>query len=124
LLLARLLLAGDGAARALAGAGVGLRALAVDGQATAVAQALVAADLDLAADVGLDLTAEVTLDLEVVVHVLAELDEVLLGKIADARVRVDPGDGERLLGTGAPDAEDVGESDLDALVAREIDACE
>src|SRR4051794_27587244 len=59
----RLLLGGHGALRALAGAGVGLGALTADRKPLAVAASLVAADLDLAADVGLDLATEVTLDL-------------------------------------------------------------
>src|SRR5690625_5641555 len=62
-LAAGLLLAGDGALGALAGAGVGLGALAVHRQVAAVTQTLVAADLDLAADVGGDLAAQVTLEL-------------------------------------------------------------
>ena len=44
-----------------------------------MAQALVAADLDLAADVRLDLTTQVTLNLVVAVDVGAELDQLLLG---------------------------------------------
>src|SRR4051794_6763870 len=52
-----LLLAGDGALRALAGARVGLGPLATHRQAATVAQTLVAADLDLAANVGLHLAA-------------------------------------------------------------------
>jgi hypothetical protein len=94
----------------------------VDGQATAVTQTLVAADLDLATDVGLDLAAEVTLGLEVGVHVLADLDEVLFGQVANAGVRVHAGVLQGLLGTGATNAEDVGEGDLHALVTREINA--
>ena len=46
-----LLLVGHGALGVLAGARVGLGALAVHRQVTTVAQTLVAADLDLAADV-------------------------------------------------------------------------
>ncbi len=85
-----------------------------------MADALVAADLDLAADVGLDLTAEVTLGAEVGVHVLADLDEVFLGQVANAGVRVHAGGGEDLLGPGAPDTEDVGEGNLHALFARDV----
>src|SRR4051812_20422144 len=70
LLLAGLLLAGDGLARALAGTRVGAGALAVDRQATAVPQPLVAADLDLPADVAGDLAAQVALDAEVLVDVV------------------------------------------------------
>src|SRR5919112_4105910 len=80
----RLLLAGDGALGALAGARVGLGALAADRQAHAVAATLVAADLDLAPDVGLDLTAEVTLDLEVgAVDGVAELDQLVVTQLVD-----------------------------------------
>src|ERR1043165_3430840 len=61
-LLADLLLAGDRLARALAGARVGVRALAADREPTAVADAFVAPDLDLATYVGLHLAAQVTLD--------------------------------------------------------------
>ena len=54
-----LLLAGHGALGALAGARVGLGALAMHRQVTAVAQTLVAANLNLAADVRLDLAAQI-----------------------------------------------------------------
>src|SRR5690606_25760741 len=119
-----LLLAGDGALRTLAGASVGLGALTADREAHAVAAALVAADLDLATDVGLDLTTEVTLDLEVGVDLVAELDQLLVTQLVDPEVRVDPGRCEQLLGAGTADAVDVGECDLDALVAREVYTCE
>ena len=55
--LAGLLLTGDRALRTLAGTRVGMGPLTVNGQTAAVADALVAADLDLAADVGGDLAA-------------------------------------------------------------------
>jgi hypothetical protein len=76
LLAAGLLLAGDGALRALTGASVRLGALTAHREATAVAQTLVGADLDLATDVGLDLAAEVTLDLEGAFDVVTEGDEL------------------------------------------------
>src|SRR3954451_8130506 len=116
----RLLLAGNGALRTLAGASVGLGALTADRQALAVAAALVGADLDLAADVGLDLSTEVALDLEVGFDRVAETDQLGVPQLVDADVRVDPGRREELLGAGTADAVDVGECDLDALVAREI----
>ena len=81
LLLTGLLLAGDGLLRALAGTRVGLGALTAHGQAAAVPDALVAADLDLAADVGGDLAAQVTLDLEVGLDVVAEPDELVVGEV-------------------------------------------
>ena len=89
-----------------------------------MAATLVAADLDLAADVCLDLATEVTLDLEVGFDLIAKLDQLLVTERVHARVRVDPGCGEQLLGAGTADAVDVGECDLDALVAREVDTNE
>ena len=50
--------------------------------------ALVAADLNLAADVGGHLTTEVTFDLEVAFKEVAELDELLVTKVTDASVWV------------------------------------
>ena len=80
-----LLLAGDGALGTLAGARVGLGALTADREALTVAATLVAADLDLATDVGLDLTTEVTLDLEVGFDLVAELDQLLVTQLVDAQ---------------------------------------
>ena len=90
-----LLLAGDGALGALAGARVGLGALTTDGQALTVPASLVAADLDLAADVRLDLTSEVTLDLEVGFDLVAKLDQLLVTERVDPGVRVDAGGGQQ-----------------------------
>src|SRR6478672_12691733 len=120
----RLLLAGNRALRTLAGARVGLGALTADREAHAVTAALVAADLDLAADVRLDLTPEVTLDLEVGFDLVAKLDQLLVTERVDPSVRVDAGGGQELLGAGTADAVDVGECDLDALVAREVNTNE
>src|SRR3954463_4623721 len=116
----RLLLAGHGALGSLAGAGVGLGALTADREALTVTATLVAADLDLAPDVGLDLAAQVALDPEVGLDLVAELDQLLVPQLVDAGVRVDPRGGQHLLGAGTADAEDVGECDLDALVTREV----
>src|SRR3954470_11873570 len=99
----RLLLAGNGALGTLAGTRVGLGALTADRQALAVTTALVGADLDLAADVGLDLATEVTLDLEVGLDLVAELDQLLVAQRVDPGVRVDPGGGQELLGAGTAD---------------------
>src|SRR4051812_9851363 len=124
LLAAGLLLAGDGALGSLAGTRVRLGALAVHGQATTVTDALVAADLHLAADVGGDLAAEGTLHLPGAFDVGAERDGLVVGQVLDADVAADPGDAERLQGAGTADAVDVREGDLHALVARDGDAGE
>src|SRR3954462_8946024 len=121
-LLPGLLLPGHGLLRALARARVGARALTVDGEAAAMPEALVAADLDLALDVGGDLAAEVTLDLQVVVDVGAQLRNLFLREIAHARVARDAHAVADLLGARAADSEDVGERDLQPLLAGDVDA--
>ena len=90
----------------------------------AVPQALVAADLDLATDVGRDLTAEVTLELVAVLEVVAKRDELGVTEVAHPQVRADARGRERLLRARAPDAVDVGERHLEPLVAGEVDADE
>src|SRR5215831_15862246 len=120
LLLPGLLLAGHGLLPALAGAGVGLRALAVHGQAPPVADALIAPDLHLAPDVGLHLTAQVSFDPVGGLDPVAELDHVIIGEVMDPDVAADAGGLQRLERTGAPDSIDVREGDLKALVAREV----
>src|SRR5690606_34296821 len=99
-----------------------LGALTTDGHAAAVAQALVVADLNLAADVCLNLAAQVALDGEVGFDVVTDGDELLVGCILDAQVRAHASGGQDLLGTGTADAVDVGERDLHALFARDVDA--
>src|SRR3954471_18680308 len=121
LLLAGLLLAGAGLARALAGARVGLGALPVAGKSTAVTQPLVAADLHLAADVAGHLAAQVTLDAEVLVDVVAQLQQVLVAEVLDAQVGADARRRQRLLGGRLADAIDVGECDLHPLPGGEVD---
>src|ERR1035438_5289550 len=83
LLLAGLLLAGHGLLLALAGARVGLRPLTVHGQPPAVPDPLVAANLDLAPDVGLDLTAQVTLDPVGRIDPVPEADQVVFAELVD-----------------------------------------
>src|SRR5215831_5967768 len=121
LLLAGLLLAGHGLLPSLARPGIGLRPLAVHRQPAAVADALVAADLHLAPDVRLYFAAEVTFDPVGGVDPVTELREVVVGQVVHADVAADPGGIQRLLGAGAADPVDVGEGDLKALLAREVD---
>ena len=87
-----------------------------------MADALVAADLDLAADVRGDLAAQVTLNLEIGLDVVAELDQLLVREVLGALVQVNRGSSQCLDGTGTTDAEDVGERDLHPLLAGKIDA--
>src|SRR5262245_11272092 len=117
-----LLLARDRLLRALAGARVGVRALPVDRERPAVADALVAPDLDLPLDVLRDLAAEVTFDLVVRVDVGADLHDLLFGEIADLRAAIDARAVDDLEGPGRADAEDVAQGDVQPLVSGEVDA--
>src|SRR5690606_27269552 len=122
LLLTCLLLAGHGALRALASACVGLGALTAHGKPATVAETLVRADLDLAADVGLHFAAQVTLHLVVAFDVVAKGDELVVGQILHADVAGDPGVREGRERTSASHAVDVRQGDFHALVARDVDA--
>src|SRR5262245_61531491 len=121
LLLAGLLLAGDRALGTLAGTRVGTGPLPAYGQATAVPDAGVAPDLDLAANVGGNLAAQVTLDLVVGFDVVTQQDDLVVGQVLRALVGVDAGRGERLRRARTAHPEDVGERDLHPLLAGEVD---
>src|SRR5690606_34856152 len=121
-LLRRPLLAGDRTARALAGARVGLRRLTAHGQAAAVTQAAVAADVHQPLDVWLDLATEVPVDFELAVDDLAQAADLGLGEVLDPGVGRDLGLAEDDAGARSADAVDVWECRLYALVAREVDA--
>src|SRR5579885_2128689 len=121
LLLGGLLLPGDGPLRPLPRARVRLRALPTNRQPTTVANPPIAPDIGEPLDVRRDLTTEVALDLHRLDHFAQPL--LVLGRqILHADVRADPGLREDLLRGRQADPEDRGDSDLDALVAREIDA--
>src|SRR5580692_865678 len=122
LLLSGLLLAGHRLLLALAGARVGLRPLPVHREPAAMADSLVAADLDLTPDVGLDLAAQVTFDLVGGVDPVAEPDQLLVGQVVHPGIAADPGGLQRLQGPGMADAVDIGERDLEPLVAGEVNA--
>src|SRR3954447_20399561 len=121
LLLRRLLLAGDRhPLRALAGARVGLGILTAHREAAAMAQAAVGADLHQALDVLGALAAQIALDRHVVDGV-AQLGDLVVREVADVGVRRDAQLGEHLVGGRATHPVDVGETDLDALVERDVD---
>src|SRR3546814_15855074 len=107
--LARLLLAGDRALGALAGTRVGLRALTANGKAAAVADALVRADLDLAADIRGHIAAPVTLHLVGALDVVAERAALVFGAVLAAHIRADAGCPEALVVTGTANAIDRGQ---------------
>ena len=89
-----------------------------------MADATVAADVHEALDVLRALTAQIALDGDFTVDGVAQLDDLFFRQIADLGVRVDTDDRENLVGGLAADAVDVRETDLDALLRRDVDACD
>src|SRR5437764_3138687 len=108
LLLSCFLAAPDGLLRALARAGVRLRALAVDRQPAAMPDAAVGADLGQALDRLLALTAKVALHLELAVDEGAELRHLVVSEVLDLRVRREAELGCDLARRRLADAVDVG----------------
>ena len=86
-----------------------------------MAQATVGPDLHQALDVLGALAAQVAFDGEVVVDRVAELGDLVLCEIADVGVRRDLEVVEQPVGGRATDSVDVRETDLDALVERDVD---
>ena len=118
------LLLGDGLPLTLAGTGVGAGALTTNRESAAVTTALVGANLDLAADVSSHLTAKVTFDVVVGLNVVTQCHELIICQLVDAQVTADSGGLQGLGGAGATDSVDVGQGDLEALVARQVDSDE
>src|SRR3954470_20897359 len=118
-----LALLADGLLRPLAGARIRLRALTVNREPAAVAQPAVAADLHQTLDILGTFATQVAFDHQVLVDEPAELRDLVLGQVAHLRVAIDLERAQDRLRGGATDAEDVGEPDLDALLAGEVDAC-
>src|SRR5262249_38700881 len=103
---------------------VGPGALPAGREPTAVAEPPVGADLHESLDVQRHLAAEVTLDPppELLGDDVAQLPDLGVGELAGTRVGGHLRQRQDALGGGRPDAEDVGERDLDALVTRDVDA--
>src|SRR6266699_1073757 len=82
-----LLRACDRLLRALAGACVGVRALSADRESAAVADPLIAVDLDLALDVLRHLAAKITFDLVLRIDEVAKAHDFVVGEVANAGLR-------------------------------------
>src|SRR5688500_18713184 len=121
-LLCHLLLAGDCAAWTLLGAGVGVRALTTDGEAAAVTNAAVAADVHEPLDVHRDFGAQRTFDAEVLLDRLTKPLCVGVVQIANPLLGVDAGGSEDTAGGRATDAGNVREAGLSLFLSRESDA--
>jgi hypothetical protein len=67
-----------------------------------MAQAAVGADLLQALDRLRALTAQVSLDGDLIVDQVAQLDDLLLGEVADLAIRLDPDRRQQLVGSRRP----------------------
>src|ERR1700688_1637240 len=87
-----------------------------------MAQTAITTDVGEPLDVAGALAPQIALDFDGTVDRVAQTLLLFLGEILDPDVRVDAGLLEDLLSGRKPDPEDVGQRDLDTLLAREIDA--
>src|SRR5947208_11215209 len=85
------LLAGDGLARTLAGAGVGAGALAADGERAAMSMAAIAADVAQTGDILLNRAAQSAFNQKALVDEADDLRQLLFGQVLGAPLAVDAG---------------------------------
>src|SRR6266851_6881686 len=123
----RLLAAAHCLRRALAGACVGAGALPVDWKPATMTDAAVRADLTQTLDRLRAFAAEVAFDLKLLVDVLTELRDLLVGEIFDLGVGIEAQRRGDLARRRLADAVDVRQPDLEPLLVRKIysgDACQ
>ena len=86
-----------------------------------MANATVRTDFDESLDVQSGFPTKITFDLKVVVNVVTKLGNILLGKIFYASIGVDAGSFDDIVCSLSADAMDIGESDFNSLVSRQVD---
>ena len=84
-------------------------------------QTAIAADLHQALDVHGNFATQVALYLDVVVNVVAQLADIILGQILDAGVGVDARGLDDVVGDVAANAVDVRQGDLNAFLPGKVD---
>ena len=84
-------------------------------------QAAIAADLHQALDVHGNFAAQVALYLDVVVNVVAQLADIILGQILHAGIGIDARMLDDIVGDVAANAVDVRQGDLDSLLPGKVD---
>src|SRR5438270_11670627 len=116
-----LLLPGDRPRLALAGARIGVRALAADRQAPPMAKPAVAGEVHQPLDVHRGVAAKVALDAVIAVDGLADVEHFLVGEVLDPLFGRDSELLGDLAGRGPADTVDVGQRDFHALVGGDVD---
>src|SRR6266851_5050644 len=112
------------AARALAGARIGVRALAAHRQVAAVADPAVGLNFDQAADVHLDLLAEIAFHAAFFFDFLAKMVDFIFRQVANLLRVIDARLFRELLRAFLPDTVDRGQPDPKALLRRKIYTCD
>lgn len=85
-----------------------------------MADTAIAADLDESLDIESGLTAKVTLDLAVMIYILTKLRDVILGQVLDSYIGINSCCGDNIACGFATDTVDVGQSDLDSFLSRQV----
>ena len=83
----------------------------------------VAADFNESLDIESGLTAKVTLDLAVMIYILTKLRDVILGQVLDSYIGINSCCGDNIACGFATDAVDIGQSDLDSFLSRQVNTC-
>jgi hypothetical protein len=118
-----LLLAGDRLRLALAGAGVGVRTLATDGELATMAQATVAAKVHKSLDVHCNFAAKIAFDHIITVDRLADLKHFRVSQLIDPTLRRNIDFLANFRGLLGTNAMNILKRDDNALCGRNIDAC-
>ena len=121
LLLSGFLLTSNRTFRPLTRTSIGLRPLSTNRQPAPMTQPTIAANIGQTLDMSGDLTAKVAFDLHSI-DSFTKLVLIFARHIFNPHIRANAGLSKQLLRRRKSDAEDVRKSDLDAFVARKIDA--
>src|SRR5438128_2652869 len=107
----------DGLARAFAGARVGLGALAANRQPAQMANPTIALDTLKPFQIHADFPAQIAFNNTFgILDGMNDLGELLFSQVLGANAGIDIGAGENILRVAGPDAINVSQGDLDALV--------
>ena len=87
-------------------------------------QAAVAADVHQALDVHGNFAAKIALYLEVVIDIVAQLTDFLLGQILDSGIGIDTGRFNDIVRNIPANAIDIRQGDLDSLFSGKVDTCD
>ena len=113
----------DGLARAFTRARIGLRPLPTDWQAAQMANPAVALDALKTLEIHANFAAQVAFDdVLAILDGVHDLGELLFGQVFGADAGIDVRLGQDVFGIGGPDAVNVAQSNVNALIRGDFDA--